>query len=702
MKKSNIIFLILILLSSLLRINAQIPEIDNLEILLQKHIETDTARVNLLNQLAYKSYSTDIDKTLKYAEEARELADKLNFLNGKAESLNLMGAYYYVKSDYLQSLDNYQKSLKINQEIKNKRRISSCLNNIGLIHWRQDKYLQALEYFQKSLTIDKALGDKRGISKRLNNIGLIHKTQDNYSQALEYYQKSLIINKEISDKRGVSMCLNNMGSLYLNQEKYAQAHDYFQESLKINREIGYKRGISVCLMNIGSILLEEGDYSNALDYCQKALKIYEDMDDKHGISSSYINIGAVYFKENNYSKALDYTLKSLEIASELDLISNQKETHLQLSEIYATTKNFKKAYKNYMLYKELSDSLFNEKKIKKITGLEYQYEYEKEKQASELKQQKKDAINTEELKQQKIVRNSFIFAFTLMLLLVFVVLRSFLQKRKINRILLEQKNKIEEKHTELLYKNEEIQTRTKELKTTNKKLEELNVTKDKFFSIIAHDLRSPFNSILGFSSLLLENHRQYNETERDVYIKTLDNSAKQTYKLLDNLLNWARIQTEGFVFNPKEQSLEKTLIEVIKLNSYNAEIKSIKLSYNLSKDIKIYADYDMIEIILRNLISNAIKFTHKNGEVKIDAEQDKDNVIITVSDTGVGMAQEKLGEIFDISKKTSTAGTENEIGTGLGLILCKEFVEKHSGEIWVESEIEKGSKFIFSIANNSL
>jgi|AntAceMinimDraft_15_1070371.scaffolds.fasta_scaffold21749_2 PAS domain S-box-containing protein len=238
------------------------------------------------------------------------------------------------------------------------------------------------------------------------------------------------------------------------------------------------------------------------------------------------------------------------------------------------------------------------------------------------------------------------------------------------------------------------------LKESETRLRESNHTKNKLFNIIAHDLRSPFNAILGFSSLILENHTQYDEKEREKYIKVINNSAKQAFCLLDNLLNWARTQTGKFVFNPKKQSLDKILKEVKKLNKNNARMKNIKLSYSLLEDINIYVDYDMMEIILRNLISNAIKFTHKNGEVTIKTEQDKDNVIVSISDTGIGMSQEKVQKIFDIGEKISTAGTENEKGTGLGLILCKEFVEKHGGEIWVESEIEKGSKFIFSIPNN--
>ena len=235
------------------------------------------------------------------------------------------------------------------------------------------------------------------------------------------------------------------------------------------------------------------------------------------------------------------------------------------------------------------------------------------------------------------------------------------------------------------------------LKENEAKLRESNKTKDKFFSIIAHDLRGPFNSILGFSDLLLENHKKYNDSEREKYIKVIDNSAKQAYELLNNLLIWASTQTNGIVFKPQKHNLKEVITKLISQNKYDAAKKNIKLSSKLLKEINIYADLNMLKIILRNLISNAIKFTNSNGEIKINAEQDKDKVIISVSDTGVGIKKDKLQKIFDINEKTSTVGTAKEKGSGLGLLLCKEFVEKHGGEIWIESEIEKGSKFVFSM-----
>jgi len=181
------------------------------------------------------------------------------------------------------------------------------------------------------------------------------------------------------------------------------------------------------------------------------------------------------------------------------------------------------------------------------------------------------------------------------------------------------------------------------------------------------------------------------------YIKAIDNSGRKAYELLDNLLVWANTQTDGISFEPQELDLKKTFEKLISLNEYNAASKNIKLSYSLSKEIIIYADLNMLNIILRNLISNAIKFTNSNGVIIVNAEQDNNKVIISVSDTGVGIKKSRLSKIFDLSEKISTIGTAKEKGTGLGLLLCKEFVEKHGGKIWVESEIEKGSKFTFSM-----
>lgn len=227
----------------------------------------------------------------------------------------------------------------------------------------------------------------------------------------------------------------------------------------------------------------------------------------------------------------------------------------------------------------------------------------------------------------------------------------------------------------------------------NKQLTDLNAMKDKLFSIIAHDLRSPFNSILGFSELLSGNIRGYDIEKTEDYINRINFTARQTHYLLENLLTWARTQTGQLDFNPENTSLQPIIRQIVDILNSSARIKDISLNYFQSEDISIYADINMLKSILRNLLSNAIKFTRSGGKVDIYAISDLHQVKITIEDNGVGMNEETRTGLFLNNTNLTTKGTAKEKGSGLGLILCKEFVEKHGGKIWVESDEGKGSKF---------
>ena len=239
------------------------------------------------------------------------------------------------------------------------------------------------------------------------------------------------------------------------------------------------------------------------------------------------------------------------------------------------------------------------------------------------------------------------------------------------------------------------------LKESEEKLREINKAKDKFFSIIAHDLRNPFNTLLGFSEILNNNFEQYNTDEQKEYLGIIYKGIKNTYKLLENLLYWSRSQTGKIDFKPENVNLYLLVEETSQLLKQSAENKSIELINRIDKNIHIEADRRMFLIIIRNLFSNAIKFTPKGGKILIHSgliiDKKQEFVKISVTDNGVGISKKVQSKLFDISESVSTKGTENEEGTGLGLILCKEFVEKHGGKIWVESEKGKGSTFSFII-----
>ncbi|SEA40651.1 PAS domain S-box-containing protein [Flavobacterium gillisiae] len=239
------------------------------------------------------------------------------------------------------------------------------------------------------------------------------------------------------------------------------------------------------------------------------------------------------------------------------------------------------------------------------------------------------------------------------------------------------------------------------LKESKKQLIELNATKDKLFSIIAHDLRNPFNNIIGISELLTENTEDLETTETKEYINIIKSQAKDTLILLDNLLNWAQSQTGQISFNPGKIILSDVMPKIIKLNTSLSKSKNISLNYCSLEKIEVYADENMLRTIMRNLISNAIKFTKLGGYININAVSRQEHVEISISDNGIGINKEKLTELFNISSNITTYGTANEKGSGLGLVLCKEFVEKHKGKIWVESEDGKGSDFKFILPLNN-
>jgi len=231
----------------------------------------------------------------------------------------------------------------------------------------------------------------------------------------------------------------------------------------------------------------------------------------------------------------------------------------------------------------------------------------------------------------------------------------------------------------------------------NDELTKLNADKDRFMQILAHDLRTPFTALLGFSELLLDNIDKYDNKKIKEYINIIYLSQIRTFNMLNDLLLWSKSQSGKLPFEKQKKILKSICDDVIiNLNS-NASIKNITISYHESEKIIVNADFFMLKTILRNLVSNAIKFTNKNGNIKINVAKNIENLTITISDNGVGISQKNIEKIWVINQKFTTHGTEGEEGTGLGLMLCKEFVEKHGGKIWVESELGKGSEFKFTL-----
>ena len=240
-----------------------------------------------------------------------------------------------------------------------------------------------------------------------------------------------------------------------------------------------------------------------------------------------------------------------------------------------------------------------------------------------------------------------------------------------------------------------------DIKSKNAELQKLIADKDYFMSILAHDLKAPFNAILGFLDLLANNLHSYDINEIERQITIVNQSALGAFHLLEDILLWAMSQSGKLPFQPTEFDFKISCDNVVEMLKPNADTKSITIKNVEADEIIVFADTNMLNTILRNIISNAIKFTDYGGFIHIFAEQNNTEVTISISDNGTGISPETVSNLFDITKMHSTKGTANEKGTGLGLLLCKTFVEKHGGRIWVESELGKGSVFKFTIPINS-
>ncbi|MCK4346247.1 MAG: HAMP domain-containing histidine kinase, partial [Bacteroidales bacterium] len=352
---------------------------------------------------------------------------------------------------------------------------------------------------------------------------------------------------------------------------------------------------------------------------------------------------------------------------------------------YVKTGNFKEAYRFDTIYYNLKDSLFSVRNTSKIAQLKEMYDTEnKDKELAVLKSTQ--TMESLEIKRRRTFK-TYMTAFAIILFLMMIAGLYYLYlKRKTNKIL-SVKNKQQEETNQLLVESE-------------KQLMDINDTKNKFLSIIAHDLISPFNALLGFTELMAEEAKSHHIDEIKKYSGIISQSLKNLHHLLENLLQWSKTQRGIIDFHPEFFDLSKTVSNLVTFFELSARKKKIKLSEDFKGGNIVYADANLVSAILRNLISNAIKFSPIGSWVKITSKEENGFIEVSVSDNGTGMKKENIEKLFLIDTHYTQKGTSNEQGTGLGLIIVKEFVEKNGGKIWVESEEKKGSTFKFTLPKN--
>jgi len=627
------------------------------------------------------------EKSLEYFYKALEISKKIDSKEDIAIYMSALGNTYSRLNDYKKSIQYHLQALEIVKTIDNEMAAAQIYNSIGNVYQNISSYESALKYFLDALKIYKKHNYQRGISMTYNNLGIIYQNLNENEKALDYYLKSLEIDVKENYLRGQASAYNNIGTAYDKKGEKRKALNYYRKALDINRELNNQEGIAIALNNIGLIQIDLGDFSGAKDFLEQALDINKNRNSTPDIANNYNNLSKLYIEKQEYKTAKDYLLNSIELAKSV----NDKEVLVEAYEfmytIYSNQNNYKKALEYYKLYSEMDNSIFKLQNTNKVAELKIKHETENLEIENEVLK-KDNKIQLLELNRQKS-QKKYLFAFTILILALAILSFSRFRLKKKTSNLLETKN-------------EQLRQANQKLRESEKNLKELNATKDKFFSIISHDLKNPFHSLLGFSRALHTNINELSKEDVTEYSKLIYESSQNLFNLLGNLLEWSKSQLGSSKLSPENINLSESLNEALTLLNISAQKKQINIETNIPKETSVYADKNVLSTILRNLISNSIKFTDKNGKIKVQSfDNDDDKITITVSDNGKGINEENLKNLFRIDYSFSTKGTEDETGTGLGLILCRELINQSGGKIWVNSKLGKGSEFKFTLPKAS-
>ena len=615
----------------------------------------DAAKIKLINEYCLNIRGNDPALALKLATHSLELAKKIFNYHFEAESENLIGVIQRNLGDHNKALVHHLRALKIAEEAKDSIQLGFSYNNIGVIYRQRNNLNLATENVIHALRVFEAINYLDGTAFANLTIGTVFVLQKNYAKALTYYKYSLNIRELQHNENEKARTLDHIAAVYFLMDKYDEALQSYLNLEKIYQKKNDKRGLGDCWIGIGKIYSVKKNNPKAIEYFTKALNNFRELDYKEEMIIAGQNLGLAYTKINNPAAGYPFLKSALAMAHKIKSPKLISESLRFTSEYYELLKRYDSAFVYLKQHHTIKDSISEAENFSKLTSIGTLYQSEKK--------ERENRILLQEVEGQKR-QSTYLF---LIALLILSLAAGLVMKNRI-------------------------------LKKINKELKELHAMKDTFFRIIAHDLRAPFNAIFGLTDILLEDFQSLSEKEKIQFIEHISTASKQSYQLLENLLLWARSNTGRMEFNPQEYQLKKLFDETVELLEPTAKNKNIKLLTEIPEAIHLSADNEMLKTVFRNLISNSIKFSNEEeGIIKVFAEAKEKKIKIEISDNGVGMPEKVQQNLFRIDKTTSTKGTKGEKGTGLGLLLCKEFIDKHGGNISVESNVDEGTKFIIEL-----
>lgn len=611
---------------------AQRTKVDSLLNII-KTTPADTSRVYQLNLLVSALRERDNNQAKKYADEAKDLALLLNYRPGLARALENIGWIYYRRGEFSDAFDVSAEALRLAESLNDKLTVAKCLNTIAAVRVEQKQYGEGIVNFKKAYRISKDIGDMASMARSINNVAFCFFQSDHIDSAAHYGRWALQLSKEAGTRYLTGFALRTLGDVDMSHGRYQDALLKFHEIVRIAKELN-------------NVFLQ--------------------------VSTNH-RIGKAYYILGQNTKAIQTLSENLAVAQSFGFKSELERSLKLMSEIYASAGEMHRAYDYQRQFLAVHDSLQLKRSNEEMALMQAKFDSEMKEARIELLT-KEAQLKQKEINSQQLWIYFSIGCLSLMIILAFVLLYS-------NRL----KNRAND---ELELKNAEIAQQAQQLKS-------INATKDKLFSIISHDLRSPLASLRGLVSVMglggLSNE-EFIESSRKLR-KNLDSVQGD----LDNLLIWAQSQLNGLQSNPVAIRMKPVVEEKIDLFSEIARQKDISILNEIDESLSIVADRNHMGLVIRNLLANAIKFNRPGGLIRITERRVGDFFEISVIDSGIGMSERDVSRLFNAATHFTSPGTNQEKGAGIGLLLTKEFIEKDGGSIWATSEYGKGSTFTFTV-----
>ncbi|RFM33355.1 tetratricopeptide repeat-containing sensor histidine kinase [Chitinophaga silvisoli] len=619
--------------------DAQSQVTDSLTKVLAAHPSKDTIRVNILNQLSRFLFTQVPSLTETYAKEAFHISDSLYYLPGKMWATRNLALAENAKGNLEKQTDLTLEALKLAEQLKDLKATGVLNADLGNIFIEQQQPRQGLIYQKKALAIKQRGNDQAEIGKTLNGIGTSYMVLKEWDSALHFLYASERIKLALNDHRGL-----------------AYAYE-----------------------NIGTVLSVKGRYKEALRYHTMSSQFYKESDNVQGVVKSYLNLAQTHTFLKDFAAAEEDLQNARRLNKNMQNARNEMIYYRYRAMLDSARGNYAQALENFKEFQALSEEVFSTEKSKFIANSREKYESEKKQHENELLK-KEQLLHLATIRQQKIF--------------VFFCIGMFIALATVTVLLYRVFKRQQELYSQLNSRNRRVQQQNQIIMDQNAALESGNQVKDKIFSVISHDLRAPLGILEGMLFLLRD--EKMTQEQFNMFVDELWRDVKNTSSMMDNLLQWANSQMKGIRVMADDFNITALLDSEFELLQTLARQKEIQLNHLLPPVIHVYADKDMIRMVLRNLVSNAIKFTPKKGVITVDYKLMPDKVEIMVKDNGVGIPLEDQSKVFS-NIYYSTTGTQNEKGCGLGLPLSKDFIQLNNGQIWFHSFKDKGTSFHFTL-----